>query len=289
MLSEYRIAGISVQVDAPSELMDNDGFRLYRVSGQVPPVQRVFRIRMIPEPEFRIPEFHGSPVFSDPMHLVVQNEQHCLHLFHVPSTEGVTAWNWITSDDSVEIHYHPALAEYYLNSVGCFNAAGFERVLYSHGLYLFHCSYVDWNGKAVLFSAPSGGGKTTQATLWEQFAGAEMVNGDRAVLEASGEGYLAHGLPIAGSSGVFINRTLPIRAIFIVKKAAENCTERLSQQEAFEALFSQLTINTWNHEFVLGAVDFAMRMAQETPVFRLECRIDQGAVDAAKKAMQEVE
>lgn len=288
MKSHYQIAGISILVDAPTELHDGDGFTLYRVPAEKPLMQRRFEIRMIPDECFSVPDFDGQPVFQDMMHLVLQKEEKVLHLFHIPGTRGISAWNWIERGNQVEIHYHPACAPYYLDPVGCFNTAGFERVLYSQGMQLFHCSYIDDRGGAVLFSAPSGGGKTTQALLWEQYGGATMVNGDRAVLEAGKNGYIAHGLPIAGSSGVFLNRSLPIRAVFVVRKADHDSTERLSQQEAFQAIFSELTINTWNHPFVLSAVDFAMQMSVSVPVFRLECRISEDAVHAAQEAIQSI-
>lgn len=287
--SEYRIAGISIPVDAPTELTDNEGFSLYRVApGSSAGADRVFSIVLTPEASFAVPNFEGAPVFSDSMHLVLQQGEQVLHLFRIPGTKGVSAWNWITPGSHLEIHYHPTCAPYYLGSVGCFNAAGIERILYSQGMQLFHCSCIDVGGSAVLFSAPSGGGKTTQALLWEQFGGATMVNGDRAVLERRETGYYAHGLPIAGSSGVFLNRSLPIKAVFVVKKALQNKALRLTEQEAFQAIFSELTINTWNHPFVLSAVDFSMEMAARVPVFRLECRIDQGAVVAAQEAIRSI-
>ena len=91
----------------------------------------------------------------------------------------------------------------------------------------------------MLFSAHSGGGKTTPALLWEQSGLGEMINGDRAVIgkieeaqtetEGSGGqksnskvGYMVYGLPIAGSSKVFKNRSLPLRAIFMLEKAPIN-------------------------------------------------------------------
>lgn len=285
MLSHYKIAGISIRVDAPTELTDNEGFSLYRLPG--PEMgERSFSIKMIPEEAFTVPAFEGKPVFSDPMHLVLQGEGKNMHLFHIPSTRGVSAWNWLEEGRQLEIHYNCRASDYYLHSVGCFNCAGIERLLYANGMYLFHCSYVEYHGGAVLFSAPSGGGKSTQAGLWERYADVAMINGDRAVLEAVGDGYVAHGLPIAGSSGVFRNRSLPVMAIFIVKKAGENRVTRLSQQEAFQGVFSELTINTWNHPFVLGAVDFAINLAVRLPVYRLECRIDQGAVEIAREVLE---
>lgn len=275
MKSQYRIAGITITVDAPTELADNEAYRKYRVYEE----REDYRIRLKPDSD--MPECGGELLFENEMNRIYQKDGELLHLFHIPLTRGVAAWDRLSWENSLTIHVRPGAEAYFKTSIGCFNAAGFERILFYHKKYLFHCAYVAHDQKAVLFSAPSGGGKTTQGLLWERYAGAEMVNGDRAVLEKTPEGYLCHGLPIAGSSGVFLNRTLPLAAVFAVRKASENRVTRLSHEEAFQAVFSEITINNWNKEFVLGAVDFSLELSRQVPVYRLECRMDEGAVEAA--------
>ena len=46
-----------------------------------------------------------------------------------------------------------------------------ERRLAEQPCLILHCAYTEYQGKAMLFSAPSGTGKTTQAGLWEQYRG----------------------------------------------------------------------------------------------------------------------
>ena len=58
-----------------------------------------------------------------------------------------------------------------------------ERRLAEQPCLILHCAYTEYQGKAMLFSAPSGTGKTTQAGLWEQYRGSRTVNGDKALLE----------------------------------------------------------------------------------------------------------
>ena len=57
-----------------------------------------------------------------------------------------------------------------------------ERRLAEQPCLILHCAYTEYQGKAMLFSAPSGTGKTTQAGLWEQYRESRTVNGDKALL-----------------------------------------------------------------------------------------------------------
>lgn len=291
MNSKYQIAGISITVDAIEELVDAEAFSGYRVPAEEensPHGTESEKYTITLMEDSTMPEVKGRLVFEDWLNRVYCSEDEVLHLFHIPSTKGVAAWNKITDKNQVEIHYHPGARNYFMNSIGCFNVAGFERILCQFGKYLFHCSFIEYKGHAVLFSAPSGGGKTTQASLWEEYTDATIVNGDRGVLEQTRNGYLVHGLPIAGSSGVFLNRTLPLAAIFVVKKCEENHIVTMTHQEAFEAVYSELTLNMWNRQFTLDAVDFAMELARKVPIYQLECRIDEGAVETAREIVEQL-
>ena len=57
-----------------------------------------------------------------------------------------------------------------------------ERRLVRKDQMVLHCAYVEYRGEAILFSAPSETGKTTQAGLWEKYRGSRTVNGDRSLL-----------------------------------------------------------------------------------------------------------
>lgn len=280
MQYQYQIAGISILVDAPIEIRDNEAFALYRVSVQE---KTDYTIKLVSDAS--LPRIEGRLVFENEMNRIYKQGGSCLHLFHIPFSRGVAAWDWITEEDRKVLHYQPGAEEYFQSSTGCFNAAGMERILFQTEKYLFHCSYVEYQGRALLFSAPSGGGKTTQGMLWEKYTGARMLNGDRTVLEKTETGYLCHGLPIAGSSGVFINRSNPLCAVFVVKKAQHNRVYALEPDKAFEAVFSELTMNLWNEAFKIGAVDFAMQLVNQIPVYCLECRMDEGAVLAVKEVI----
>jgi hypothetical protein len=59
-----------------------------------------------------------------------------------------------------------------------------------------------WQGKAILFTAPSGTGKTTQTDLWHCFReGVEDLNADWTLLQKTADGWYGCGFPVFGSTG----------------------------------------------------------------------------------------
>ena len=52
------------------------------------------------------------------------------------------------------------------------------HLLLLEGGAVLHASYILVRGRAILFSGPSGVGKSTQANLWAQYRSAEVINGE---------------------------------------------------------------------------------------------------------------
>ena len=160
-----------------------------------------------------------------------------------------------------------------------------ERMLLPHGRIVLHASAVIWNGKAYLFAAPSGGGKSTQAALWER-TGAEILNGDKVILCKRDDSWLACGGPIAGSSEIYKNQCVPVAAIMLVQKAPENRLTSVSQRESFFSLYSHAVKSNWDQAFNCRLLDVVEGIAKEVPVYRLACTPDLQAVDCAQRYLE---
>jgi hypothetical protein len=151
------------------------------------------------------------------------------------------------------------------------------------GGFLLHASWICFRDKAILFTGPSGMGKSTQAALWEQYRGAELINGDRAAIFPTISGAEVRGIPYCGSSGVNKNRTMPLGAVVCLSQAAENSLTRLSGLQAFRRLWEGCSVNLWNGADIAQGTQSVVDTVSAVPVFHLACTPDERAVQILEK------
>ena len=162
------------------------------------------------------------------------------------------------------------------------NYLAFEDVLINHQAFILHSSFISWQNNGILFTAPSGTGKSTQADLWKKYEDADIYNGDRTIIRKIDGKYYGFGSPYAGSSGIYRNESAPIKAIVVIEQGPDNVIRRLHGREAFLPLFRETLMNTWNKEYMEKMTDLLMDVACQIPVYHLSCRPDQGAVNTVK-------
>lgn len=143
---------------------------------------------------------------------------------------------------------------------------------------LLHGSFVDFNGDGIVFTGYSGVGKTTQATLWHRYFGADIVNGDKLFLRVFEDGVQAYGLPWKGSSSYCLNRKAPVKAIVVLRQAKENSIRKLDSFECMEFFMPHIFLPHWDEDCLSKALDTFGRILDRTPVWLLECRPDEASV-----------
>lgn len=162
-----------------------------------------------------------------------------------------------------------------------------EHLVVQNGGFLFHCSYIAWQGSAILFAAPSGVGKSTQAELWRRHRGARVINGDRAVVKLGENGVEAWGVPFSGSSGISHKSCLPVKAIVCLSQAPQTSIRPLSGVRAFRLLWEGCSLHTWDKEDVARCSDTVLRVVQQVPVYHLACTPDEEAVRALEAVLSQ--
>ena len=167
------------------------------------------------------------------------------------------------------------------------NALEAEHHIVSHGGFLLHSSFVRWGDGAILFTAPSQTGKSTQADLWSRLRGAEQINGDRAAVMVDRNGAQAWGIPFCGSSGISKNVNVPLRAIVYLSQAPETSISRLTGLRAFSRVWEGCCVNSWDRDDLEQCTDAVMNVIASVPVFHLACTPDETAVIALERAMEE--
>lgn len=179
------------------------------------------------------------------------------------------------------ILYYPASRwEHYAQEWNCLHLLGIEEVLIQRDALLLHSSVVQIHGQAVLFSGPSGIGKSTQAALWEQYLGAETLNGDRCIIRKKQNQFYGCGSPWCGTSAIYRQEQAPIKGIFLLGQSQEN-TIKQAGAAAFTRLFQQCIVNQWDCESVVKLTDLLAELLNRIPVYELNCRPDEDAVRLA--------
>lgn len=151
------------------------------------------------------------------------------------------------------------------------------------GGFLLHASWVRYQDKAILFTGPSGMGKSTQADLWVKHRGAQLINGDRAAIFPTPRGAEVRGIPYCGSSGVNKNKTMPLAAVVCLSQASENSLTRLSGVKAFRRLWEGCSVNLWSQSDIDKSTQAVVNTVSAVPVFHLACTPDERAVQTLEK------
>lgn len=161
-----------------------------------------------------------------------------------------------------------------------------ERLLMQKRGIMLHAALVDWNSKGILFVGPSGIGKSTQAQLWTALEGAQILNGDRAILRYQDGQYVAWGSPYAGTSRIYQNRCVSVETIVILSQGPENILKPVGGVQAISKILRECTALTWNHAFMSSLMDELMSIVQKIPVYHLTCTPDHRAVDILKQELK---
>lgn len=158
-----------------------------------------------------------------------------------------------------------------------FEIFALPHVLLQMRRFWLHCSYIVDRGEAILFTAPSGTGKSTQADLWKKYRGARIINGDRGLLEISGEKLTVHGLPVSGSSDYCENVSAPVKAIVVLEQAPENRIQPIEGMPAVRALLRGTYLLPEFSEDFSHLLELADEIRQRVPIYLLQCLPNEGA------------
>lgn len=143
---------------------------------------------------------------------------------------------------------------------------------------MLHGSTVAVDGKAYLFTAPCGTGKSTHTRLWRELFGprAVMVNDDKPFLRLTDDGVLAYGSPWSGKHGLATNICVPLAGICLLRRGTENVITRANPQEMTAFL---------RHQAHGDAGELVEKLVQRVPLWEMACNKNLEAAKVAYEAM----
>lgn len=212
--------------------------------------------------------------FSD--QLVVEKKEHGYRFFHV--------WNndvYAVVDEDINqyrVYLNKDCLNNSLNAKFIPSLFHLEKPLLNVNSLVLHSASIEANQKAILFTAPSGGGKSTQADLWKEHKNSIILNGDKNIVGKENNKWNVYGIPFSGSSEYCENKTIEIGAIVILGKSPVNQITRLDLS-GFQKVFSQITVNPWDKSYSEKAMDLTMELCCCVPIYYYSCTKDESAVE----------
>lgn len=174
----------------------------------------------------------------------------------------------------------------YISDLTILESADLPSILAENGQIILHSSYIITSqGDAILFSGPSGIGKSTQAGLWEKYAHAEIINGDRCLIDT--KALTANGIFYSGSSNICKNRSAPLRSIIMLEQSDSNEIHRLRPLQAFGKILGQSSYHKWFECSATMMTGLVAELVDKIPVYSLRCRPDELAVELLRKVLYE--
>lgn len=160
----------------------------------------------------------------------------------------------------------------------------FARELLGFNGSFLHSSAVVLDGKAYLFSAPSGTGKSTHTEKWCRLFGARYLNDDKPALRLVDGVWMAYGTPWSGKHDLSSNEGAPVGGVAVLHRGEENTITRMQPSQAMPWIMSQTTYRLSREDMdkQLTLMDSFLR---QVPIWQLSCRNEDAAAIVSRDAM----
>ncbi len=161
----------------------------------------------------------------------------------------------------------------------------FYRTLLDHSGMLLHASAVEYEGKAYLFSAPSGTGKSTHTSLWmKKFSGATILNDDKPAIRAIDGTFYVYGTPWSGKTNLNQNKKIPLQGIAFIRRSETNEISVMPSMSAIENILNQ-TVRSGEQNQANRLLDFISDLVNAIPIYQLSCNMEPEAAQLSYQTM----
>ncbi len=154
--------------------------------------------------------------------------------------------------------------------------------LLTRNTLMMHGSTIAVDGRAYLFTAPCGTGKSTHTKLWRELFGerAIMVNDDKPFLQITSSDVLAYGSPWSGKHGLASNVCVPLKGICLLHRGNENVIRPIGANSIVDVLYKQV-YSLADGSLTQNALALVDTLVEMVPLWDMHCNKE---LDAAKVA-----
>lgn len=285
-MRNYQIAGLHIAIDDLPGIPEMVNFKPFAFD---PPADAVPDIYYEVRPYS--PEKAPTPP-EEEMELVSEDIVNSLYLHNnvmykrIKMEQGDPRNMWFVQKIGEKNRATVYIPDNWLDFIGFGNALSMEKTLLPFNGLMLHCALIEYQGQGIAFTAPSQTGKSTQAELWRKHKGANVLNGDRAIIRVEKDGVYAYGSPWAGSSDLFFNVKVPLKMIVVLEQAKQNTIRPLSQSEGLGWFIQGTSLPFWQEEMFEMGMQTLEGIITQTPMHLLSCLPDEGAVECVYQCLK---
>ena len=185
------------------------------------------------------------------------------------------------SEGNAFVHFSESFCEYSSTAISFYNK------LLKFDALLLHSSAVIMDGKAYLFTADAGTGKSTHTSLYRRVYGddrARILNDDKPVVRLENGEFVAYGTPWSGKTDMNLNLRVPIGGICLLRRGEKNEIRKMKPREALFALLGQ-TIRPNDPKMMSKLLELLNGLLAQTNVWEMHCTMDPEAAIVSYETM----
>ncbi len=160
-----------------------------------------------------------------------------------------------------------------------------NRILFFKGLVIHAAAIVD-SGRGILFTAPSGTGKSTQAKLWSSNRDAVIINDDTPAVRVIANQAQVYGTPWSGSHQIFTNISAPISALIVIEQSENNSIRKISTKESIPMLLPRCFMPYHDDRLMHMACENLERIVKSTHCYHMKCTQDEEAIEVVLSCLK---
>ncbi len=156
------------------------------------------------------------------------------------------------------------------------------EVLDKYDAFFFHCSSIEVGGKAIMFTAKSGTGKSTHRNLWLKNFGdkVKVINDDKPIIRKIDGVFYVYGTPWQGKEGMGTNTRVPADTLCFLSRSEKNYIGPISTSEIVAKALNQ-TVRPKQPELMGKLLDLFDEFLQQVKCYDLRVNMDDEAAIVA--------
>ncbi len=202
----------------------------------------------------------------------------------VPDDETTDIRIYDDGNYEAEFRACPNYPEPILESLHIYRAICTEIVKY--GGFLIHSSAVVLDGRAYIFAAPSGTGKSTHTGLWCEYFPHErvyIINDDKPIIRKTDK-FRIYGTPWCGKAKINKNTSAEIQGVCLLRRGKENRIKKLDFSSALVPFMNQV-YRCSDEKYTNALLQLLDEFSSVCGFYELHCDISHEAVRVAYEAM----